>query len=804
MGSTYYKELFKLYDLIQCAELRYIERYLEENKLELNSILPCKGIGVLHLAVGIDPLEKSKDCTKLILNHGGDPNLCNDDGVTPVHIAAIWGRLDNLKMLIGCGGDPFKHDFDGYSCFDYAAREQQWEVYDYLHNVIDEKEDSTGPERAYTLDLERVLVSTEQMVAEYEPVPVEEEARKSDMIREWCENNSLVINKLYPTILSETFDVETGFDERKDWRFDETKNSCRSDERSCRFDESKDCRFGETKNSCRSDGRSCRFDESKDSRFDESKNSCRSDGRKNSCRFDESKNSCRFDERSKERVVNKLYPTLLNEAIDLETSRFDERKESFRHDDRSKSSRERSKSNETSTIEDRIECSRLDDTFKTCTSRREVEITGIQPLEITSDQSQRRFTVYENFSLPGSPTCITHKNYNTKTSLKKSKSRNDDLISELKYKLSLRESIMTDDTQDLDKALIVAQNKTNEWLSLSGEDNRACNTRRSSASSGVSSNFSGSIVLANIEEEYKYKDKEEDVVLIEKRIRVTPVVLPVDDRDSPDQTIASIASSLPASMDYDNNALRAELVALGFNPGPILDSTRSLYLKKLHALKKNPIVVKEQGKTYSVELQKSLRSSDWMHDLAHFMELETKAKADFACPNKKWREGSAKTSFTYLLLDPRMTDNLPAKSSKQSPLESWTTFVNSIFYVGKGKRSRPYSHLYQALTLWKQNFTKSNDKKVQHILDIWSNKVGVLVLHVFQNVIPAEAYTHEAAMIDVLGLQNLKNLKTGNYYGVVASWPLKERKMFGLYLLYRAMNIFFSEGERQLRPEDID
>lgn len=77
-------------------------------------------------------------------------------------------------------------------------------------------------------------------------------------------------------------------------------------------------------------------------------------------------------------------------------------------------------------------------------------------------------------------------------------------------------------------------------------------------------------------------------------------------------------------------------------------------------------------------------------------------------------------------------------------------------------------------------------------------------MHIFQNVIPAEAYTNEAAMIDVLGVPNLKNLKGGNYYGVAASWPLKERRMFGLYLLYKAMLIFLSEGERQLRPDDID
>lgn len=55
-----------------------------------------------------------------------------------------------------------------------------------------------------------------------------------------------------------------------------------------------------------------------------------------------------------------------------------------------------------------------------------------------------------------------------------------------------------------------------------------------------------------------------------------------------DQTIVSVASSLPTSVDYDDRTLRAELIRLGFTPGPIQSSTRKLYLKKLQALKKEP------------------------------------------------------------------------------------------------------------------------------------------------------------------------------------------------------------------------
>ncbi|CAG5029727.1 unnamed protein product [Parnassius apollo] len=717
MGTTY-KQLFKLYDLIHSGDIRSIKHILDNDFIEINKILPCKGIGILHLAVGIDPLLKSKECTEIILKCGGDPNLRNDDGVTPVHIAAIWGRVDNLKLLIGCGGDPSQRDLDGLSAFDYAVREQQWDIYDYLHNVEDQMDDSLASPCAYSLDLDRILVTTDHMVAEYKPsvdkqISNNTNIRKSEMVEEWCDKTNLVMNKLYPTILSET--------------------------------------------------------------------------------------CCLLE--------NESIPWKNCDCMELIT------------DLNKNSTSQQTEINETNS------------SFKSCLSKQstEVEISGIHRLEQTLDKTKdhlsncthlacdtkQRLSVYENFSLPGSPKCITHKNYKTKTSLKKCKNYNHE--TEICCKMQRMtfngsQSNLTDNRSvDLDRALAVVQNKTNEWLSTCSSsdlsETRAGNTRRSSASSGVSSNYSGgNIVIANVQEEYKYEDKDEDVILIEKRLLVSPVVLPIDESDmsTPDQTILSVASSLPSSMDYDVNTLRTELIRLGFNPGPIHENTRTLYLKKLQTLKKSPIVINKQGKTYSIELEKSIRTADWMNDLTPYMELERKARADFANPNKKWREGTTKTSFTYLLLDPRLTNNLPAKANKQNPHEAWITFISSIFYVGKGKRSRPYSHLYQALTLWKRDFKTSNDKKVQHILDIWSDKVGVICLHIFQNVIPAEAFTYEAAMIDVLGIQNLKNLKSGNYYGVIASWPLKERRMLGLYLLYKAMQIFLTEGERQLRPSDID
>jgi ankyrin repeat and LEM domain-containing protein 1 len=73
----------------------------------------------------------------------------------------------------------------------------------------------------------------------------------------------------------------------------------------------------------------------------------------------------------------------------------------------------------------------------------------------------------------------------------------------------------------------------------------------------------------------------------------------------------------------------------------------------------------------------------------------------------------------------------------------------------------------------------------------------------FQNVIPCEAFTREAAMIDAIGLKHLTNAQKSNYYACTSVWPLSKKKQLGVLLLKKACNIFISEGERQIKPIDI-
>ncbi|XP_050296832.1 ankyrin repeat and LEM domain-containing protein 1-like [Anthonomus grandis grandis] len=324
---------------------------------------------------------------------------------------------------------------------------------------------------------------------------------------------------------------------------------------------------------------------------------------------------------------------------------------------------------------------------------------------------------------------------------------------------------------------------------------------------------SNELSFVSVSEVYKYVDKDEGVVLYERRLLKTPSDYAKSVKSS---NVSSNLSSLPPTFEYDNKTLRLELTALGYEVGPITETTKRLYLRKLYQFKKSPAAAqkivnngnKEARRVYSVELQKTLKSPDLCSDILTFRSLDEILVQQFSNPDpsRKWREGVNKSSFTYLLLDPRITNNLPFRvDSKQlQPLEAWNTFLSAIFYVGKGKRSRPYQHLYDAVDLWKKNQLTPSSKKLQKIIDIWQSGYGVICLHVFLNIIPVEAYTREAAMISALKLDNLTNIKSGEFYGIASTWQQKQKKMLGVYLLYRALGIFLNEGERQLCPTDID
>ena len=119
---------------------------------------------------------------------------------------------------------------------------------------------------------------------------------------------------------------------------------------------------------------------------------------------------------------------------------------------------------------------------------------------------------------------------------------------------------------------------------------------------------------------------------------------------------------------------------------------------------------------FSNELEQVLSAdSNWTETLSKWSNLEQIMRDHFqnASYSSSWRPGTAKTSFTYLLLDPRVTHNLPDRCDDMDLIEVWQTFVRSIFYIGKGTRARPYEHLHEASSVWHD--TKANIPKHSHL-----------------------------------------------------------------------------------------
>uniref|UniRef100_A0A0R3RZ36 ANK_REP_REGION domain-containing protein n=1 Tax=Elaeophora elaphi TaxID=1147741 RepID=A0A0R3RZ36_9BILA len=227
--------------------------------------------------------------------------------------------------------------------------------------------------------------------------------------------------------------------------------------------------------------------------------------------------------------------------------------------------------------------------------------------------------------------------------------------------------------------------------------------------------------------------------------------------------------------------------------GPLLETTRPAYELRLARLIANlPSSVPKLKYSWALEC--------WIagNSFSEGPKLDRILINSFAgFSGEQLREGNRPTSFCYILIDPSVI--CPSSSSC-----TMQQFVDSIFYIGKGKRSRPFRHLVDAVRA--KGFgdgVLSKSEKLRKIVDLWDAGHGVVSLHVFQNTIPSEAYTREAAMIDAIGLRNLTNVKRGDYYGPTKNWTMKEKTVYGSYLLFNALSIFHVEGCRKIYEDDV-
>jgi len=251
---------------------------------------------------------------------------------------------------------------------------------------------------------------------------------------------------------------------------------------------------------------------------------------------------------------------------------------------------------------------------------------------------------------------------------------------------------------------------------------------------------------------------------------------------------------------FNNNSL---LTSAALNRTYTISSSEENSSKDLaKEFTKYPSQLKSSLENISVITSKWSELSELEREMSSKFNNISNSAADIV--NQLTRETACKASFNYLLLDPSLTKNLPMMVFVKADQELWRTFIESVFYVGKGSRSRPFQHLYEAVKIYKKEPGKKKiSDKIKRIHEVWDGGGGVVVVQIFQNTIAVEAFTREAALIDAIGCDNLTNQKPGDYYGPAYQWSDSQKLKLGAFLLFKAFKIFLQDGERQIRPVDL-
>ncbi|XP_049816465.1 uncharacterized protein LOC126263415 [Schistocerca nitens] len=871
---------YALYDSIEDKSVSHIRQLLENEKANPNTLLPEKDFTPLHYVVGCDSLLFAEEVTKLFLQHGGDPNIRNSDGLTPVHVAAAWGHADLLRLLLLNGGDPWLQDNESCTAFHYAVQEAHWNVAEVLHQFhlkdisLQQANNSSIEKPKYEVNLEKVILSNGDILLECgvsSTVPESQSTLKDSVSLFSGHYSDLYVGNNLVDNLKQSSNEKS----KKHIQMPKSgvhssgcsnllfSDSSISTKDASRVIECITLSSSETsdKNNYSSECKVISSDQNSDMSSICSEASIQKSATEKCVSFEYKQSSSVFSTKSftsgnSAKSRRKLLPHF-GRNLGSNSTHCDFNSSCMTVDQQENSTNEAVK-HITENMLHSVTCSleklsvdsscdgieTLDSSHSL--SRRNLGLRMCSRSELSHSELNNGFLDKDTHNgmncTPGkydegSIVCWMFQstpkkkhlsyerdasyegqlkaNKNQKPELAATTNAGSDLIAGAVLEKSVQslQKILSEDTSPKSDLHICLEGTSDSGRSTKTSDYVNFRTCSSDSSSNSGSYFS-------ITEEYRYTDEENGIVLKERRILTEKCSIPDNVFESvkipaeccvnlslPDSlSSSSTLSSLKLNLDYDTESLRAELKERNCIPGPITKTTKRLYLKKLVKLKKtgefcNP---GQRNIEYSPELECTLKTMEWVNGLAAYIKLEQEVATQFSNPSceRRWRGGITKSAFCYLLLDPRVTKNLPCRTQTMQPLQIWQTFLSSVFYIGKGVRNRPYSHLYQAASLWKTK-SKSSDKKVQYILDIWSEGFGVVCLHVFQNVIPVEAHTREAAMIEAMGLKALKNVRHSEYYGTAATWNSKQRRKLGVYLLYRALLVFLSEGERQLGPENL-
>ncbi|KOC66750.1 Ankyrin repeat and LEM domain-containing protein 1 [Habropoda laboriosa] len=890
---------------------------LEDNNIKFlnkeanpNTLIPTYGVTPFHLVIGNDSEAFAEEVTKLFLRHRGNPNVRSADGLTPVHVAAAWGRVTVLELLLANGGDPLCLDDEGRSPFHYAFDGKYYKAIVILGKYC---ENTTKEEKVikYKMTFDKLLISSANVIAEYTAPQI------SNIIRENILNDNIIneykrerITNIKHIHSFNSSNINVNSDNQFDISAAELQIREQLDKEKFLVNEiinqlSNSLKYNSKEQEINEKYRQCtknQYDTCPSSTISTDNSMECSVNDKFSLKIKTKKRSITPKYRRKifgqnnnfkipliplcnpnDSIISKspnflmdtslekeqryISPKVPNKEIKFKTfTPCMTRNQSFRSEEfnlgkemaRSTPRRRKRFYRQYSSLRKlgkNYELTSPENTSRDSTNSLSPDFNYARKLDYQFNKNLA-VKLHENKYDDDTPISFTENNdyIQSCTFTKDIEGLNNNLknlkIEETKFKEKNKENLKKyisleksfDEEAELKVNNTMSTFKENLNILLSSIDllfQKQCTVIKIHTFNIV---YVDIIVICNsitvnkilyfvfffnmpfflysfksqsyisVQEAYKYEDADEGVAFLERRIYTLPPCTMIDCTST--EKLWPQSLNLSMNMCLTDETLRTKLINLGDNPGPITNTTRQLYLKRLTKLKNgtsnslsfeiNNFKASSNVDYCEIQMKPFIMYGDWVNDLGRYKIIEKNIFKEFALvsPSRKWREGMNKTCFNYLLLDPRITRDLPSCAENLTKSTVWTTFLSAIFYVGKGTRNRPYSHLKDAFDAWVSN-KNSESTKIQHILNIWNAGYGVVCLHIFQNSIPVEAYTREAAMINALGIQKLSNCKSGDYYGIVATWNIEEKCNFGRYLLYQAMQIFLCEGERQIFPQNL-
>ena len=75
---------------------------------------------------------------RALLEHGGAKAgpLRGSDGWTPLHLAAMFGKVDVIQILLDAGADPYERDIDDKDVVDVARQYKHFQIADMLQRYL--------------------------------------------------------------------------------------------------------------------------------------------------------------------------------------------------------------------------------------------------------------------------------------------------------------------------------------------------------------------------------------------------------------------------------------------------------------------------------------------------------------------------------------------------------------------------------------------------------------------------------------------------------------------------------------------